>query len=1017
MQAFYRTSSAPLPKPAEKISAIDIDRKKIIKVPGGEFKLDSCIEIKKEGNVVNIEKLYSILREVAAALGITEKEKQERYIHFLIYHGLCRQSPPPHSAYEAARARLDKTFEPVKETDEKSDSLYPYPAGLSQPVLVLQADGAIVEHSSAYLTFPSEISADSDLPVPKYNNKENMPVNFRERLVIKPPKDEKSDQCEVVHQLQLADSLKQKFYWNKLQMQMVEQGFISAQEVILCYLQNPNNPENAAAFQAYIESTATAVKTAGGDANKLRQRFYDDISSLLLPETASEVLDKLINKVAKPHWRKAEEAKSVCFKDGSTIVGMHKHKGRDKAIAQKAGQCQEDEVVAFTLKGFKLLTNQQREQVLISTAAEMQKKFGQVPRKGSTMCGLIAWQEENKAFATVTSAGDGPVCCMVLDAAGNKVPDKNGKNLRLLNKLDNLPDIKDEKTGAVRKARLPDPQRPNDPRTGLAVTRAIGDTDYEKSGLKHEPRITHHEINVPAGGRAIFFGGSDHLTEKLSLQEIEDVVWENRNAPVDAIARRLDRASGEKGTGDDRSTIAFIATEQETGYFDFDGHGGANYLIDEVGNPVSRALGDNFYPALRACVPTLAQPLTCFTSAFNSIVQPKNLPFISAPYTKRRIECTAATLTEHARQLFVAGKDMKVHHDQLQRHVVDEILYPNETYVKELGALATRTAMMEKWVFVMGSCLKQKNYFTAQAISAALQSDAVQQLTEVRVNVSTEATTVLNQLNENSFTGRDGLIVSSSQDELEQMRRNQQVPKTQSQIFWDYETLRKVQAPSVTASMQMQCNKARAANESDRSFSGRYEQHRKTWYGSIPLIGWIFAGIAAACTAGSSNAAKELAKTIPTTGFVLPPPLLPANSLVKVGPQLRMAGSLVTARARSVSVPEVKANVSASTKSSSAPVSPGALPRGIPADTKAASISSSLQSSADTSPTSTPTGTVRFVGQPTSSTNTTPNSSQLPSPLLTSVAASAVVPVLVTAAEPPAPSVSASDRCAYPYPM
>lgn len=118
----------------------------------------------------------------------------------------------------------------------------------------------------------------------------------------------------------------------------------------------------------------------------------------------------------------------------------------------------------------------------------------------------------------------------------------------------------------------------------LSLSRAIGDNQYEKYHLSHEPEIKSNTIKNKRGIRTYFMIACDGLTEGdcLSNTHLQTIIEKNAVKPLDEVATALTIAAREAGSSDNISILIAPMTAQAKYLAVFDGHGG---------DKVSNALG------------------------------------------------------------------------------------------------------------------------------------------------------------------------------------------------------------------------------------------------------------------------------------------------------------------------------------------------------------------------------------------------------------------------------------------
>lgn len=242
---------------------------------------------------------------------------------------------------------------------------------------------------------------------------------------------------------------------------------------------------------------------------------------------------------------------------------------------------QEDRVAIGRLKRFADLTEIQRKKTISSTIKNLQNLITKKHLiSGSTLCITIICG--NKVYTA--SVGDSTAFLTVLDEQSDVI-----QYLRLNRILHNPTQEDEEKRlnqNYIRHGRLAG---------RLALSRALGDNDFEPYGLLHEPeQIYVDDVIIPKNGSAIIINACDGLTEGdcLDNEDIKKIIKANYNKRSDYIAVELATAAYENGSTDNISVLVSpIHPEDKHAKFlaVFDGHGG-----DEVSELLFQNVANSF---------------------------------------------------------------------------------------------------------------------------------------------------------------------------------------------------------------------------------------------------------------------------------------------------------------------------------------------------------------------------------------------------------------------------------------
>lgn len=249
---------------------------------------------------------------------------------------------------------------------------------------------------------------------------------------------------------------------------------------------------------------------------------------------------------------------------------------------------QEDRVAAGQLFGFADLTEVERFTVLENTVMILQDIITQVNlgHQGSTFCSTVIVGND----VYTTNLGDGTAFLCIVNHSGNVTlellntrhnPDEPGEFERL--KRNNILVIHKRLAGT------------------LAVSRALGDQEYERYGLSHTPEINCHHVKTKEGEQAFIINACDGLTESdpacypERIELLKEIIKATYHKAPNEIALSLARAAldasvsdqyPELKVGDNISVmIAKIDPQNKRATYMLicDGHGG-----DEVSDAASQ---------------------------------------------------------------------------------------------------------------------------------------------------------------------------------------------------------------------------------------------------------------------------------------------------------------------------------------------------------------------------------------------------------------------------------------------
>lgn len=295
---------------------------------------------------------------------------------------------------------------------------------------------------------------------------------------------------------------------------------------------------------------------------------------------------------------KIAEALDLCdFLDAHPLQNyqaIQKEYGLSIAEIQGRRASQEDRGVLGVFSSYsQIISAAEYKSILADTAAILQNTiattgFGR--NQGSTMCAVLIDHQD----IYTANLGDSTAYLCVLDA--------NGKITRFdrMNTLLHNPSMPGEKEriqlaqGQIYEGKLVKIHYGMFGYTDmLALSRGLGDCDFESSGLTHNPDIYFNIADIPEGGKAFVIVACDGLTENnnLTYEDIKIIIETNHDLPLDELAKKLAYGAYYNGSGDNISVAIANITKQDTQQryvAIFDGHGGADvselgsYLFDKI---------------------------------------------------------------------------------------------------------------------------------------------------------------------------------------------------------------------------------------------------------------------------------------------------------------------------------------------------------------------------------------------------------------------------------------------------
>jgi serine/threonine protein phosphatase PrpC len=231
---------------------------------------------------------------------------------------------------------------------------------------------------------------------------------------------------------------------------------------------------------------------------------------------------------------------------------------------------------------FYKLSPENQETVLKMAFNKIQMKYGQAKDQGSTCCSATAWLDDKDMINVVTAGlGDSWAVLLILDEKNTFVV------VEQLNHL-HKPDDKEEMSriiqegGHVKNGRL---------NGELAMSRALGDMQYEGQGISHIPDIDFFGYKLNKGHKAILIVASDGLDTILdNIDFFVEKCFEEKITTPASIANFL--AINAQGGDNASCAVAFVG-KIPVSLLVCDGHSGQE---------VAWNAAENFYSILNSYV-------------------------------------------------------------------------------------------------------------------------------------------------------------------------------------------------------------------------------------------------------------------------------------------------------------------------------------------------------------------------------------------------------------------------------
>jgi serine/threonine protein phosphatase PrpC len=245
-------------------------------------------------------------------------------------------------------------------------------------------------------------------------------------------------------------------------------------------------------------------------------------------------------------------------------------------------------VSAEAVMGINEINVEAQELIFLSAFKELQERYGNNLRTGSTACVATAWVDLDGVLRVLTAnLGDSSAYYVVLNR-DNKLVSSNR-----LNTLHQPWDFGEQyriihSGGRVENGRL---------NAELALTRAFGDARFDNVGISHIPDIRLFSSPLADGEHAYIVVACDGMDDIEN--EVGKVVAEHHHTGLTGIANALVRAAFAAGSEDNISVVVFEPRSIPASAAVFDGHGGAS---------VANQISENFYSVLAATIKNLQDP-------------------------------------------------------------------------------------------------------------------------------------------------------------------------------------------------------------------------------------------------------------------------------------------------------------------------------------------------------------------------------------------------------------------------
>lgn len=266
------------------------------------------------------------------------------------------------------------------------------------------------------------------------------------------------------------------------------------------------------------------------------------------------------------------------------------HKTTGVALTQYWGlryADQQDNFTAAPLANFSALLNEVKQATLKGTISKIQKSIEQQSNNsdtkfanhaGSTVCAAIV---SGQSIYTATLGDSVAYLCTVDETDKTVKLELINKEQHITNNPKEIERIREHLIATRKDLSEQDVDRCiNDTKksgklASVSVTGALGDLDFEKDGLTHEPNIQGTKFNIPKNGKAFLIIASDGLTEKLNDADLSSIIQTGKFDAL-SISEGLAKASFNAGTTDNITILVKQLDDkasQDTLLAVFDGHG------------------------------------------------------------------------------------------------------------------------------------------------------------------------------------------------------------------------------------------------------------------------------------------------------------------------------------------------------------------------------------------------------------------------------------------------------------
>lgn len=307
------------------------------------------------------------------------------------------------------------------------------------------------------------------------------------------------------------------------------------------------------------------------------------------------------------------------------VIGICEVKGgrkkQEDAICYDAGQSSQQ---------FSKLDNAEKSTVMTATFVGLQLGLytpelkDELKDKGSCVCAATGWIDDNKINMSTSYVGDSVAYMLVLDKENNlKYCAAANPGLHDLNNPNEVEAIQkgvdrsQEKIEAGQKILA-----------GLAVTRALGDADFDGHGISHKPETTSLSFPYQEDDKVFMIvvcdGAMEHLKEsgvaETFAAQLGDVVKEQMTATITAgqIAKSIEQNATKLGSRDNISVMVVPLQKNLSPVTAvvFDGHNG-----NEVSQKLSRDFNQKFQQVLNMTPGERAKAINDFDVVFKQNIQ------------------------------------------------------------------------------------------------------------------------------------------------------------------------------------------------------------------------------------------------------------------------------------------------------------------------------------------------------------------------------------------------------------